>query len=287
MVSELSPALTRKLIPAEALAQVPGYTPAAHIAALAGGAVNRTFRVNTPDGCFVLRLHSPTGATLGADHFREAQLQNAAAAAGVAPKVIHIDPRQRFMVSEFIAGRVWTESDFSDAAQIKRLGATLRILHEVQALISAPFDLAALLRGFSDGIARAAPAERPLLEQLMARADLSLRGSGSAMRPPTLFHSDLKHSNIIDRGDTLVLIDWEYAAVGDPLYDPACVLAYYPQVKPHARELLESSGLAAAASLAMLEHASWLYVLLSFFWERARQLATSPGAGVRLATPAD
>jgi thiamine kinase len=287
MAQELSPARARELIPAQALAQVPGYSAGVRIAALAGGAVNQTFRVDTPAGRYVLRLHSKMGGRLGADHWREAQLQRAAAAAGLAPTVLHIDPQQRFMVSEFVAGRVWSAADFADAAQLARLGRIFKRLHETPPPVPAPFDLAALLRGFGERIARVAPAEQPLIEQLLARAEVSLRECGTGTRPPRLFHSDPQHSNIIENGERLILIDWEYAAVGDPLYDLACVLAYYPQAAPYALVLLESSGLAGHATLHMLEHATWLYVLLSFFWERARRLEAAASAGVRSPGPAD
>jgi thiamine kinase-like enzyme len=36
-----------------------------------------------------------------------------------------------------------------------------------------------------------------------------------------LCHSDLHTLNLIDRGDSLMLLDWEYAHVADPLWDLA------------------------------------------------------------------
>jgi thiamine kinase len=287
VVQELSPARARQLIPPQALAQVPGYSPAARIAALAGGAVNETFRVETADGRFIVRLHDALGIELGADHIREAQLQNAAAAAGVAPTVLHVDSQQRFMISEYIEGRLWSPADFADAERLRRLGGTLRRLHEVIPPVNAPFDLQAHLRALSHRLMRRDPAGRPLLTQLMERAETSLRACGTSGRAPSLFHSDLQHSNIIEAGDKLFLLDWEYAAVGDPLFDLACVLAYYPHALPHASNLLDAAGLGGSADLPMLEHATWLYVLLSFFWERARLLGKQPGAGIRLPTPSN
>jgi len=240
---------------------------------LPGGAVNRTFRVETSAGRFVLRLHDPVSVTsLGANHIREAQLQSAAAAAGVAPAVVHVDPRQRFMICQYVEGRVWTPRDFSDVGRIRQLGETLRNVHEIMPPVPAPFDLAGLLRGFVEHIGREVPAERPMLEQWMAQAEVSLCNSGSEGRAATLFHSDLQHANILETKSGLVLIDWEYAAVGDPLYDLACVLAYYPQALPHAPELLETSGLAGQATLDMLEHVTSLYMRLSSLWERVRRL---------------
>lgn len=283
MVQELSPARARELIPQEALAHVPGYNPQARIAALAGGEINKTFRIDTGVGRFVLRMHDPLNAILGVDHLREARLQTAAAAAGVAPAVVHIDPQQRFMIAEYIEGRVWTAADFCDVERLGQLGATLRTLHEIVPPVSADFMLAGILQEFAARIADASPAERPLLAQLMQRAQVSLRECASEARAPALFHSDLYCANIIEADGQLLLIDWEYAAVGDPLFDLACVLAYYPQATVHARVLLETSGLERQATLAMLEHATWLYVLLTFLWDRTRRL----GAGIRAPTSAD
>lgn len=287
MAQKLSQARARELIPAAALVQVPGHSAADRITVLEGGTVNRTFRVETSAGRFVVRLHAGEAGVLGVDHFREAQLQSAAAAAGIAPSVFYLDPAQRFMIGEYVEGRVWTAADFADQGQLRKLGGTLCRLHEVAPPIPAPFDLGAILRGFSDRITRAAPCEGALLEQLMARAQANLRSCGSELRAPALFHSDLHHSNIIEAGGRLILIDWEYAAVGDPLFDLACVLAYYPAAASFSGVLLQAAGLAPHATPAMLEHASWLYVLLSFLWERTHRFATADCAGIRLPTPAD
>jgi thiamine kinase len=287
VVQELPPARAHALIPAEALSQVPGYSRAAGITPLAGGVVNSTFRVETAAGKFILRLHDASSVALGTDHIREAHLQNAAAAAGVAPAVLYADPLQRFMVSEYIEGRVWSAADFADVARLHELGETLLRLHAVVPPVPAPFDLAALLRGFAERIGRMAPEMQPLLAQLMARAEYSLRECGTEARAPVVFHSDPQHSNIIQAAGGLVLIDWEYAAVGDPLFDLACVLAYYPQALPHASVLLHAAGLGAQATMPMLENATWLYVLLNFFWECARRLGEASDAGFPVPTPAD
>jgi thiamine kinase-like enzyme len=112
---------------------------------------------------------------------------------------------------------------------------------------------------------------------LLHRADDALRACGSHERAPTLIHGDLHHSNLI--GDKrLYLLDWEYAAVTDPLFDLACLIAYYPRAALHATALLRAAGLERDASLEMLEHATWVYVLLSYLWYRARRLDHAPHA---------
>jgi aminoglycoside phosphotransferase (APT) family kinase protein len=288
VASELSPARARELIPADALAQVPGSDQGNRFFSLAGGRVNKTFRVDTTAGRFVLRLQDPVSAvSLGVDHAREGKLQGAAAAVGVAPFVVYMDPRQRFMICEYLEGRIWTPDDFNDVVPIRRLGETLFRVHAVESPVPAPFDLESLIQGFADRLMREVPMERTALKQWLAQAQISLKRSGSETRAPTLFHSDPQHGNILEPAGRLVLLDWEYAAVGDPLYDLACVLAYYPHAQAHSQELIAASGLAGQATLEMLEHTTWLYVLLNHVWERIRRLEAGKGAGVRLSTSAD
>ena len=85
-----------------------------------------------------------------------------------------------------------------------------------------------------------------------------------ASAPKALVHNDLHHSNLIGT-ERLYLLDWEYAAVTDPLFDLACVLAYYPQATPHADALLDAARLAGIATPEMLRQATWLYVLRELF----------------------
>jgi thiamine kinase len=222
-----------------------------------------------------VRLHDPMAQTLGANHEREAQLHAAAAGAGLAPALLHVDPAHRFMVMEYVAGAVWTSQDFSRPERLTQLGAALHVLHSVAPPAVAPFDIPVVLGSHHQRLSEAAPDERRWLAKLMARASVALDASGTARRAQVLVHNDLYHSNLIGV-ERLYLLDWEYAAVTDPLFDLACVLAYYPQAAAFADTLLDASRLAAIATPEMLRHATWLFVLLSYFWYRSRRLAGPP-----------
>ena len=291
---------------------MPGFSPAARVRALTGGTVNRSFSVETDAGRYFLRLHEAAGLALGADHEREAQLQEAAAAAGLAPRLVYADPQHRFAISEFLAGRVWSPGGFrrarrSSTSSARRCAACTRSCRRSpRHSICRP-----CCRALRTGSAHAAPDEQPCHRQVDgAGAPQSARGAAAKPAAPTLFHSDPHHSNLIELDDgRLLLIDWEYAAVGDPLFDLACVLAYYPVAAPHACRLLQAAGLAEQATPAMLEHDVWLYSLLGLplvprppargmrHRRRAgcRALHARPAAlvqgscdaGVRVPTPAD
>jgi thiamine kinase len=252
------------------------------IAALPGGSVNKSFRVDTHAGAFVLRLNDAVGEALGANHAREVRLHDAAARAGLAPELIYADLGERFMVMRYVAGFPWGDADFAHPERLAKLGATLRQLHAIAPPTVAAFDLAAILRAHTANLIEALPAERSLLESIVGRADGVLARCASAGRVATIVHNDLSHLNLI-QAERLYLIDWEYAAVADPIFDLACVLAYYPQAEPYAQEFLDATGLAAQVSIAELLSARFVFVLLSFLWYRRRRLLGEVAAAERAA----
>jgi thiamine kinase-like enzyme len=178
----------------------------------------------------------------------------------------------RFMVMEHIAGPTWTAEDMGRPARLRQLAATLHVLHGVRPPRVAPFDIGAAIERLHEPLSAALPAEVAHLSQLLDRSRAALRISDSAQRPRTMIHNDLHHTNLIG-ARRLYLLDWEYAAVTDPLLDLACLLAYYPQAASHADALLESSRLAGQASPEMLGATTWLCMLVSYFWYRVRRLA--------------
>jgi aminoglycoside phosphotransferase (APT) family kinase protein len=284
MVQEPARSRALGLIAEEILIHVPGFTRGgtAWALRLPGGTVNTSYRVDTSAGRFVVRIHDPAAGVLGADHEREARLHAAAAAAGLAPALIHIDESYRFMIMEHVAGPTWTAEDFGRRERLSQLGAALHVLHALPPPSVTPFDIETSLGRHYERLSAASPAEASQLGALMDRAREALRMSGTSTRAKTVIHNDLHHTNLMGT-DRLSLLDWEYGAVTDPLLDLAGVLAYYPQAGVHVDALLDSSRLAAVASPEMVDATTWLSVLLSYFWYRARRLSR-PVSAADLAT---
>jgi thiamine kinase len=257
-----------------ALAQVPGAAAAGEVAiqALAGGTSNAAFRVRTGQGDFVVRFHEPDTVDLGVDRGREALLHAAAAAAGLASRVVAADPEGRFLISEFLHGVPWRAVDMDDESRLAVLAQTLAQLHALPAPAVPALDLPALMaRHVARIAAQDAAAAQELMPQLVRARNLLAR-QAQAARPACIVHGDLTHTNLIGH-DRPALIDWEYAAVGDPLADLACLAAYYPQVLRHGATLLRCGGLSGSATLASLADLAWVYRLLSNLWHRRLALA--------------
>jgi aminoglycoside phosphotransferase (APT) family kinase protein len=241
---------------------------------IGGGRVNRAFLVRTRRGRFVVRLNENTAADPGLDREREITLHTAAAQAGIAPHIVYAAADRSCLITEFVEGRPWTPHYFSRMRDLRSLGMRLRSLHALPppAAITR-FDPMAVAGRYADLIVRQDPAEAMRLHALLERGAEALERSLSAQRAPCIVHIDLHHGNVLT-ADRVYFIDWEYAQVGDPLLDLACVMAYYPRSVGHGGLLLTAAGLdELGVTEKMLFELTHVFNLLTYLWYRARRVA--------------
>lgn len=254
---------------------------------IGGGKVNRSFLVRTRRGRFVVRLNENTATDPGLDRDRELILHTAAANAGLAPHVIHATPDGSCLITDYLDGRLWTPHYFTRMRDLRSLALRLRVLHEIPVPVLPRFDPLAAARRYAEIVVGSEPDERARLDALLESGARAMERSGSAQRKSTIVHSDLHHGNVLT-ADRVYFIDWEYAQVGDPLLDLACVLAYYPRAVPHGALMLEAAGLAdRGATLEMLAELTSVFTLLTYLWYRARRVArTVPATDLQLESTA-
>jgi len=258
----------------EALECVPGYVAGdsdVAVVRLSGGRVNRSYRVATRAGQYVLRFSPVTDAWLAADRSVERALHARAAAAGIAPRIVEADGQDRWMITELVVGRLWSAEDFASPGSLGQLADTLRRLHALETPSCGRFDLLLALRAYVDRIRPADGSLGACLEQ----AERAWRLSGASRRAVTIVHHDLHASNLIESPEGLRLIDWECAAVSDPLLDLACVLSYYESAWACAPMFLERVGLRGVET-PQLRAAVWLFDLHTWLWYRERRQRLAP-----------
>lgn len=239
---------------------------------LGGGKVNRSFLVRTRRGRFVVRLNENTGFDPGLDREREFALHSAAADAGIAPHIIYACPDRSCLITDYVEGRHWTPHYFTRMRDLRALGHRLRTLHEVPAPAMARFDPLAAARRYAEAIVRAQVEDAPRVAHLLEQGEQALLASDSAQREACIVHNDLHEGNVLT-ADRIYLIDWEYAQLGDPLLDLACIMAYYPRAAPQGPLLIEAAGLEeTGATPRMLVELTRVFTLLTYLWYRARRL---------------
>lgn len=188
---------------------------------LAGGITNRNYLVRDRDGSYVARVCQP-GELLGIDRRNEIVCHEAAAARGIAPRIV--EAAHEIIVTPFIAGRTLAAGDVRDPRMIERIAERLRTLHESADQISgemlyfSPFQTVRTYAKRAHHLGAELP--RNIDRLLDDAAALNRR-----LRPfrPTLCHNDLLPANLIDDGLQLWLVDWEYGGIGHPLFDLAGV----------------------------------------------------------------
>jgi len=203
------------------IAALPCWGGPVTVTPLDGGITNRNFRVAAHDGeAFVARL----GADIpvhGVMRFNELGAARAAHAAGISPEVVHAEPG--VMVSRFVEGRTLLPADVRRPDTLARVAALLATCHtDVARHLAGPvlaFWPFQICRGYlitlaGDGHRFAAERER-----FGAFVDRLERAVGPIR--PALCHNDLLAANLIDDGERLWLIDWDYAGLDAPLFDLA------------------------------------------------------------------
>ena len=185
---------------------------------LGGGITNHNVKVTRPDGVFVLRVTGRDTELLGIDRSVEHEATRAAAAVGVGPRVVRFVEPEGWLVTEFVEGSIPAPEVLREPAQLERVASTLRRFHDGRA-IPGRFESLAVVEAYRD-TARARGADVPseFDDALDVARRIAERRAEVTRRP---CHNDLLNANFIDDGARLRIVDWEYAGMGDPLFDLA------------------------------------------------------------------
>lgn len=219
--------------PVEALGTIPGFAPgtARVLQTLGGSDTNQSWLVQRDHAHYVLRVDTPVTARLGLDRQREKIIREHVARAGIAPPVLHCDPARGIFLSEYQPGRTWVRQDLHEPVNLQRLGACLKRLYSLPP-VGAPLCLADAAMHYASQVGDGA--------SLGLAREVAELLANVAQRTPVICHNDLIAANMV-AGEQLWLIDWEYAAPGDPLFDLAVVIEHHALPGALWRSLVEHS----------------------------------------------
>jgi thiamine kinase-like enzyme len=204
------------------IARLPCWNGRVEIAPLVGGITNRNYLVRERSGArFVVRVGRDIPQH-GVLRFNELAAARAAHAAGVSPEVTFA--AEGVLVSRFIEGRTLTPEDVRIPATMIRIAAVLRRFHsEVPRHLRGPALIFWVFHVIRDYLAAlAAPESNPVgldLAALGTEAAGYERALGAVKI--TYGHNDLLAGNLIDDGERLWLIDFDYAGFNCALFDLA------------------------------------------------------------------
>jgi hypothetical protein len=193
---------------------------------LDGGITNRNFRW----GEYCIRIPGPKTDVLGIDRAGEVVAARLAARLGIGPEVMLDEP----LVTRFVEGRTLEAAEVRDRADEVR--ALLDRLHGCGETLPTRFDGYEIVQAY----ARAAPPP----ERFAHLLDRARREPYD----PVPCHNDLLPANFIGTPEgRLVILDWEYAGMGDARFDEANFAMNCGLETDHANALV----------LSLLREAMW------------------------------
>jgi thiamine kinase len=260
---------------------VPG-VGACDIQSISQGLISDTFRVTRDGAAYALRVARATAnaAQFGQDPAWEARVLTAAGALGIAPALTYGDPQRGIFLSRWVEGRAWSAPETARPENIRRISALLHRVHGMP--IPAPARAASprhWLDIYGAALAQLGRASRDAVLQATAEACLA-----TLTEPPAsagvLCHSDLHTLNLLESGASLILLDWEYAHVADPLWDVAGWCANNDFAEDSQRDLLRHYlGMSPSAlQWTRLRKLRWLYDYVGLLWSEL-YLALRPDPG--------
>jgi len=253
---------------------------------LGDGLVNETYRVLRDGRAYALRVAATDSHGLGLDRAWEARVLERAAAADLAPELTYYDPQRGILIARWVDGRSWSPADVRRQSNIARVADLARRIHALPVPVPAramspakwiEYYGAALTRRRANtgNVPAETSAQPPDAQGARGARDLSAAAVGRlaalAALPgvdPVLCHSDLHTLNLVDRGNSLLLLDWEYAHAADPLWDLAGWSANNDLEDNLERDLLASYAGRPPThdEYSRLQLLGWLYDYVCLLW---------------------
>jgi thiamine kinase-like enzyme len=202
------------------LSQVPGWSAAdAVVTPLLGGITNQNYRVDIAGESFVLRIGGRGTHLLGIDRGRERTCTAIAAQIGVGAEVVHFlaSESDEVLITRFIPGESISPETAARPEMLRRIVNAVRRYHAGPDF-PGTFSPFATVRSYHQLALEhnvAFPGTLLQVFSLMARIEAAI----GPLHQPRPCHNDLLASNFIDDGRTIWILDWEYAAMGDPFFD--------------------------------------------------------------------
>ncbi len=136
---------------------------------------------------------------------------------GLDDTYVFADPKEGWKISRYIEG--CSELDYEDMGQVKQALQMARKLHTSGRKSPWSFDFheeGLRIVGMLKELRYPLP---PDFDELTEHVGIIACGMAGEVAKPALCHNDFYGPNFLVRGDEMRLIDWEYAAMGDPICD--------------------------------------------------------------------
>jgi len=240
--------------PSDVLADIPGWEGAS-CTELTGGLTNKTWRVVQGERAGVLKIDKVARELPFNARCDEANVQNAAAKASLAPNVILANDGLYF--TQFVEGTVWERTCLEKEGNLELLAAALKKVHSLP-LTGRTFDATIAAKRYVERIT--------VLDPVVIERCTAIIFNMRLPQNLCCCHNDLVAENIITT-PALMFLDWEYACDNDPFFDLATIVEHHEFSESQVAFLLDAYfGGAGSRWRRNLEKHRMLYLALLCLW---------------------
>ena len=200
------------------LSKVPIWNGDINIEPLEGGITNKNYLIKDKKKKYVARF----GEDIIHHHimrFHEIAANKAANEVGIAPEVIYHE--KGLLILEYIESDTLTNTEVKKESILKKIISLIKIAHnKIPLYFTGPpimFWVFHLVRDYAWTLKENNSFYVPILDKLIK--DSVILEKAASPHYIVFCHNDLLPGNILNDGNKLWLIDWEYAGFNSPLFD--------------------------------------------------------------------
>lgn len=199
------------------------------------GLTNQNFKIIFPTRTYFARLGSDNADLLGLNTDREVFCTKAAASMGIAPGIILYLSNEHAMVLPYIDSKPLEKN----RASYGRMLTVLRQFHQSKIILPTTLCPYEVIKDYYRYARDLRPDHHiPLASHVLPIVE-EIRTVIPRFRQITPCHLDLFFRNFLDDGEKIWIIDWEYSAMADPLFDLATLVSSDKLSFAEMKEILE------------------------------------------------
>lgn len=227
---------------ASIIARIPAWTHAQHIQIeRTAGLTNVNYRVTVNGERFILRVSGKNTERLGINRQYEAAALETAAALGLGPEIFAFLLPEGHLVTRWVEGRHLDPAEFRTPEHVRLLTETVKRIHDMPptGAVFSPF------RRVEAYIEAARNLGVPFPSRFGAFIDTARKVEAEQQRDSSAWqrfcHNDLVAVNYLyyEQGPAIIVLDWEFAGLGDIYYDLATVVYTHDSEGPIPPDLEE------------------------------------------------
>jgi thiamine kinase len=238
---------------------------------LSDGITNENYWISLNNQQYVLRLNTPDSDRLGLNRQLETIIMEKVSGLKLIPEILFQNEQPSFRLSKWITGTTWKQESFKKRINLNRLAEALKKLHAMPYFELPTMDLLARLEHYRLMIQQR-HGQLPAIENRLLSKTIKLHSNLQTSMMPCLCHNDLNAANILESQSNhhsqLCFLDWEYAAVSDPLFELAVICVSNELSDADKQYFLQAyMGSTQAQQVSLtFDYWCWFYKYISLLW---------------------